>query len=401
MSPTTVAEHRQRVAELVGRMPVLQLPLDECLGLVLAADVIAPLSLPPFDNSAMDGYAVRAADLVGVPVRLPVTDDIPAGRTELSALEPGSVQRIMTGAPVPPGADAVVQVEWTDGGPGTITGTVTINAAVEAGANIRTAGDDVQKGDAVLVAGTVLRPAQLGLASALGLAELPVRRRPRVLILSTGSELVEPGQPLQQGQIYESNGMMLASSVREAGGIAVQLRFVPDDVDAFHRALAPYLGSVDVIVTSGGVSAGAYEVVKDALVSHDVRFTKVAMQPGGPQGAGRYEGVPVLTLPGNPVSAQVSFEVFVRPALLAAMGHLQVERTTARATITTGLTSPAGRTQFRRGAYDPSSGQVVTPVGGPGSHLLSALALSNCLIEVPQDVTELAAGAEVTIRYLQ
>ncbi|HEX7308796.1 gephyrin-like molybdotransferase Glp [Lentzea sp.] len=397
MPPTSVAEHRQRVAELVGLMPVLQLPLEECLGLVLAADVMAPLSLPPFDNSAMDGYAVRAAELGELPVRLPVADDIPAGRVELTPLEPGTVQRIMTGAPVPPGADAVVQVEWTDAG----TEAVTINRAVEAGANIRTAGDDVGKGDPVLVAGTVLRPSTLGLASALGLAELPVRRRPRVLVLSTGSELVEPGRPLLPGQIYESNGMMLASAVREAGAVALQLRFVPDDVDAFHEALRPYLGAVDVIVTSGGVSAGAYEVVKDALASHDVEFTKVAMQPGGPQGSGRYEGLPVLTLPGNPVSAQVSFEVFVRPALLRSMGHPQVERTTARASLSAGLTSPAGRTQFRRGLYDPASGQVVTPVGGPGSHLLSALALSNCLIEVPEEVTELAAGDEVVVRYLQ
>ncbi|WP_439662946.1 molybdopterin molybdotransferase MoeA [Lentzea sp. HUAS TT2] len=398
MSPTTVAEHRQRVAELVGSMPVLQLPLDECLGLVLAADVIAPLSLPPFDNSAMDGYAVRAAELAGeLPVRLPVADDIPAGRTQLNELEPGTVQRIMTGAPLPPGADAVVQVEWTDAG----TETVTINRAVEPGQNIRTGGDDVRKGDPVLAAGTVLRPSTLGLASALGLPELPVRRRPRVLVLSTGSELVEPGKPLEPGQIYESNGMMLASSVRDAGCVAVQLRFVPDDVEAFHEALKPYLGSVDVIMTSGGVSAGAYEVVKDAFADHDVQFTKVAMQPGGPQGSGRYEGVPVLSLPGNPVSAQVSFEVFVRPALMASMGHTRSDRRTARATITTALTSPAGKTQFRRGLHDPSSGEVVTPVGGPGSHLLSALALSNCLIEVPEDVTELAAGAEVTVRYLQ
>ncbi|SDG99373.1 molybdopterin molybdotransferase [Lentzea fradiae] len=379
-------------------MPVLQLPLEECLGLVLAADVIAPLSLPPFDNSAMDGYAVRAADLAGgLPVRLPVADDIPAGRVELTALKPGTAQRIMTGAPVPPGADAVVQVEWTDAG----TETVTVERAVAAGANIRTAGDDVRKGDAVLVAGTVLRPSTLGLASALGIAELPVRRRPRVLVLSTGSELVEPGTPLEPGQIYESNGMMLAASVRDAGGVAVRLRFVPDDVEAFHEVLRPHLGSVDVIMTSGGVSAGAYEVVKDALATHDVRFTKVAMQPGGPQGAGRYEGLPVLALPGNPVSAQVSFEVFVRPALLRSMGHQNVDRTTARATLSASLTSPSGRTQFRRGLYDPSSGEVVTPVGGPGSHLLSALAQSNCLIEVPEDVTELAAGAEVTVRHLQ
>ncbi|WP_394614182.1 gephyrin-like molybdotransferase Glp [Lentzea sp. JNUCC 0626] len=398
MSPTSVAEHRQRVAGLVGLMPESLLPLEECLGLVLAADVIAPLALPPFDNSAMDGYAVRAADLNrDEPTRLAVTDDIPAGRTELTPLIPGTVQRIMTGAPVPPGADAVVQVEWTDGG----TETVTINRPVEPGQNIRVGGDDVQKGDPVLVAGTVLRPSTLGLASALGLPELPVRRRPRVLVLSTGSELVAPGQPLLPGQIYESNGMMLASSVRDAGCEAIQLRFVPDDVEAFHAALKPYVGAVDAIITSGGVSAGAYEVVKDALASHDVQFTKVAMQPGGPQGSGRYEGVPVLSLPGNPVSAQVSFEVFVRPALMASMGHRDPERRTARARITTGLTSPAGKTQFRRGLHDPSSGEVVTPVGGPGSHLLSALALSNCLIEVPQDVTELAAGAEVTVRYLQ
>jgi molybdopterin molybdotransferase len=397
---TAVAEHRTRVAALVGLMPVLELPVSDCLGLVLARDLVAPVSLPPFDNSAMDGYAVRAADVAGAapdsPVVLPVAEDVPAGRTDLPPLLPGTAHRIMTGAPVPAGADAVVQVELTDAG----TERVRLFAAPAPGANVRTAADDVTSGDTVLRAGRPLGPAQLALAAALGFGALPVRRRPRVLVLSTGSELVGPGQPLLPGQIYESNGVMLASAVREAGGEAELLRFVPDDVERFLAALEPHLDDVDLVITSGGVSAGAYEVVKDAFTGRGVEFGKVAMQPGGPQGAGRYRDTAVVTLPGNPVSAQVSFEVFVRPALLASMGHERVERPTARAAISTAITSPAGRVQYRRGAYDPESGRVVTPVGGPGSHLLSALAVANCLIEVPADVVELAEGDEVLVRYL-
>ncbi|MFD0207193.1 MULTISPECIES: molybdopterin molybdotransferase MoeA [Saccharothrix] len=399
---TRVADHKARVAGLVGRMPVVDLPVasqhgdQHCLGLVLAEDVVAPVPLPPFDNSAMDGYAVRAADVASVPVELPVVEDVPAGRTSSVPLAPGTAHRIMTGAPVPAGADAVVQVEWTDGG----TSVVRVDRPVVVGQNVRRMADDVAVGTTVLRAGAVLGPAQLGLVAALGFGSLPVRRRPRVLVLSTGSELVGPGAALEPGQIYESNGVMLAAAVREAGGEAELLRFVPDDVERFHAAIAPRLADVDLLLTSGGVSAGAYEVVKDAFTGRGVEFTKVAMQPGGPQGAGRYQGVAVATLPGNPVSAQVSFEVFIRPALRAAMGFERVERPSAVARLSAPVTSPAGRTQFRRGAYDPESGQVVTPVGGPGSHLLSALAVSNCLIEVPEDVTELAAGDEVAVRLL-
>ncbi|MEU4444818.1 gephyrin-like molybdotransferase Glp [Actinosynnema sp. NPDC050801] len=393
---TRVADHKARVAGLVGRMPVVALPVADCLGLVLAEDVVASVPLPPFDNSAMDGYAVRAADVASVPVELPVAEDIPAGRTSSAPLAAGTAHRIMTGAPMPPGADAVVQVEWTDGG----TSVVRVDRGVAVGANVRRMADDVAAGTTVLRAGVTLGPAQLGLVAALGFGALPVRRRPRVLVLSTGSELVGPGVALAPGQIYESNGVMLAAAVREAGGEAELLRFVPDDVARFHAAIGPRLASFDLLLTSGGVSAGAYEVVKDAFTGRGVEFTKVAMQPGGPQGAGRYQGVAVATLPGNPVSAQVSFEVFIRPALRAAMGFSRVERPGAVARLSAPVTSPAGRTQFRRGAYDPESGRVVTPVGGPGSHLLSALAISNCLIEVPEDVTELAAGAEVTVRLL-
>ncbi|MET1073512.1 MAG: gephyrin-like molybdotransferase Glp [Umezawaea sp.] len=392
-----VAEHQARVAGLVGIMPVLVLPIAECLGLVLAEDLVAPIPLPPFDNSAMDGYAVRASDVVEAPVTLPVAQDIPAGMTVVAPLEAGTAHRIMTGAPMPEGADAVIQVEHTDGG----TERVLLRTAVEAGTHVRRAADDVAVGALVLEAGRVLGPAQLALAGALGFGGLPVRRRPRVLVLSTGSELVGPGEPLLPGQIYESNGLMLATGVREAGGEAELLRFVPDDVVAFRAAIEPRLADVDLVLTSGGVSAGAYEVVKDAFTGQGVEFLKVAMQPGGPQGAGRYQGVAVVTLPGNPVSAQVSFEVFVRPALLASMGFAVVGRRTARARISTAITSPEGRTQYRRGAYDAESGEVVTPVGGPGSHLLSALAIANCLIEVPEETTELAAGDLVTIRYLE
>ncbi|HVV20284.1 MAG TPA: gephyrin-like molybdotransferase Glp, partial [Pseudonocardiaceae bacterium] len=317
----SVEQHRALVAELVGRSPVVDLPVPDCLGLVLARDLTAAISLPPFDNSAMDGYAVRAADLAGAdrdaPVVLPVAQDIPAGRTDVVPLEPGTAHRIMTGAPVPPGADAVVQVELTDAG----TRTVALYAEVAPGTHLRLAGEDVAAGNVVLAADTPLGPVQLGLAAAVGSQSLPVYRRPRVLVLSTGSELVAPGEPLLPGQIYESNGIMLSAAVRAVGGEAELLRFVPDDVESFHAALADRLSGADLLITSGGVSAGAYEVVKDALTGQGVTFYKVAMQPGGPQGAGRYRGVPVVTLPGNPVSAAISFEIFVRPALLAAGGH--------------------------------------------------------------------------------
>ncbi|HEU5471713.1 MAG TPA: gephyrin-like molybdotransferase Glp [Actinophytocola sp.] len=392
----SVTEHRAAVAGLLEPLPVADRELADCLGLVLVRDLTAPVPLPPFDNSAMDGYAVRAADVAGAgaadPVTLPVEADIPAGRTEVPALRPGTAHRIMTGAPVPAGADAIVQVELTDGG----TERVEIRAAVAAGTHLRFTGEDVPKGAVVLRAGTVLGPPQLGLAAAVGYAALPVRRPPRVLVLSTGSELVEPGTALLPGQIYESNSVLLAAAVREAGGTATVLRFVPDDVDTFLGAVRSHAAEVDLLVTSGGVSAGAYEVVKDALTGRGVEFVKVAVQPGGPQGCGRLDGLPVVTLPGNPVSAALSFELFVRPALLGAMGHTVVDRPRARARLTSALRSPAGRRQYRRARHDEGMVEVV-PVGGPGSHLLASFAASNCLIEIPEPVTEVTAGTEVDL----
>ncbi|MFI0465170.1 gephyrin-like molybdotransferase Glp [Saccharopolyspora sp. 5N102] len=397
---TAVADHQSKISALLAPTPVLVKPLADCLGLALAADLTAPISLPPFDNSAMDGYAVRSVDLAGAtpeqPVLLPVHEDIPAGRVDVPPLQPGTAHRIMTGAQMPPGADAVIPVERTDGG----TEQVRMFSAVQPGAHVRRAGEDVTAGATVLTTGTALAPSQLGVAAAVGAAELPVHRPVRVLVLSTGSELVAPGTALQPGQIYESNGLMLAAAVREAGGEATLLRFVPDDVEAFHAALAPHLADTDLLITSGGVSAGAYEVVKDALTGTGVEFTKVAMQPGMPQGCGRYrDGVAVVTLPGNPVSAMVSFEVFVRPALRAAAGHLATRRPVRQATLTEPLSAPAGKRQYRRGRFDPATGGV-TLQGAPGSHLLAGLAKANCLLEIPEDVTELAAGSTVDVMLL-
>ncbi|UIJ64087.1 molybdopterin molybdotransferase MoeA [Amycolatopsis acidiphila] len=395
----SVDEYRAEIVSLLGTAPPVSLPLADCAGLVLADDVLAGVSLPPFDNSAMDGYAVRAADVAGAsaesPVELPVGEDIPAGRVDVPELPPGVTHRIMTGAPMPPGADSVVMVERTDGG----TEKVRINEAPEPGAHIRHVGEDVQKGSVALPKGTVLGPAQLGLAAAVGLDRLIVRKPLRVLVVSTGTELVVPPRPLKFGQIYESNSITLAAAIR-ALGCEAEIAMSIDDVGMFRRAIEPRLGEFDLVVTTGGVSAGAYEVVKDALTGMDVRFQKVAIQPGGPQGNGRWNGIPVVTLPGNPVSVLVSFEVFLRPALLTALGHSNVDRHRVRARLTEGLKSPAGRRQFRRGYYWQREGEVtgeVGPRGGPGSHLLAAFTQANCLIVLPESVADVPQGAEVDV----
>ena len=261
----TVEEHRRVVAGLITPRPAVTLPLADTLGLVLAADVVAALSLPGFDNSAMDGYAVVADDVAAAspetPVRLPVAEDIPAGRTDTLTLEPGTAHRIMTGAPVPAGATAVVPVEATDAA----TDTVAIRATAKAGQHIRRAGEDVTAGTTVLRAGQVVTPAALGLAAALGIAELTVVPRQRVLVMSTGTELVAPGTPLQPGQIYESNAVMLAAAVREAGARWSARRWPATTSPSSATRSSRYAGGADLIITTGGVSAGAYEVVKDAL----------------------------------------------------------------------------------------------------------------------------------------
>jgi molybdopterin molybdotransferase len=399
----SVEEHRRVVAGLITRRATVTLPLADTLGLVLADDIVAPLSLPGFDNSAMDGYAVVTDDIAAAtaeqPVLLPVAEDIPAGRTDPLTLKPGTAHRIMTGAPVPTGATAVVPVEATDGA----TDTVSIRVSAKAGQHIRHAGEDVTAGTTVLRAGQLLTPAALGLAAALGLGELKVVPRQRVLVMSTGSELVAPGTPLRPGQIYESNAVMLAAAVRDAGANVVAAPMTGDDVITFRDALTHHAGDADLIITTGGVSAGAYEVVKDALGgpattggSGEVDFVKVAMQPGMPQGAGSVNGTPIITLPGNPVSALVSFEVFIRAPLRTAMGLPNPERPRRTAVLSEDLTSPRGKRQFRRGVLDRDAG-TVSSYGPPASHHLRWLASANCLLEIDEDVAEITAGSPVQV----
>ncbi|MDJ0376903.1 gephyrin-like molybdotransferase Glp [Cryobacterium sp. PH31-L1] len=324
----TVPEQLAVVLGSLAPLPPVRVTLDAARGLVLAEDVLTVTDTPPFDNSAMDGYAVIRADLMGAsaqnPITLPVVADLAAGTAENPRLVPGQVARIMTGAPIPDGADAVVPIEDTDQG----TELVTIVQAPDVAAHVRRAGEDAHAGDRVLRAGSVLWPTRVAAAASAGTSSVLVHPAPRVAVISTGSELVTPGSPTRRGQIPDSNSFLLSAAVAEAGGIPVRIGAVPDDDDVLRALLTELAGTVDVIVLSGGVSVGAYDVVKAVLKPlGTVNFGPVKMQPGKPQGFGRWpatEDVPgplIFALPGNPVSAYVSFEVFVRPALRRLLGH--------------------------------------------------------------------------------
>jgi molybdopterin molybdotransferase len=351
----------------------------------------------------MDGYAVRAADVAeasaAAPVALRVVADLPAGSAERPVVAAGTAARIMTGAPVPAGADAVVPVEATDGG----TTAVRVAAAAAVGAHLRRAGEDVAAGDVVLTAGTELGPAQVSAAASVGLGTLPVHRRPRVLVLSTGSELVEPGTDLRHGQIPDSNSYLLAALVRSARCEAVRLGAVPDDAAALRAVLDRFDdGEVDAVVSSGGVSMGAYDVVKEVLATQaGMEFVAVAMQPGRPQGLGRLPGgTPVLALPGNPVSAFVSFHVFVAPVLRALRGLPDVEAPSLLAVVADGWRTPPAREQYMPVTVEPAAdGPRVRRAarGGSGSHLVAGLARAQGLAVVPAEVEEVRPGDVVRV----
>jgi molybdopterin molybdotransferase len=400
-----VDQHLADILSQIEPIAPLDLQLLDAHGCMLSEAVVSEVDLPPFDNSSMDGYAVRVADVAGAseasPVKLPVVGDIAAGSQAAYTVQPGLTVRIMTGAPVPTGADAVVPVEWTDGG---LAGVV-ITKAAAVGANIRRRGEDVRVGDLVLDVGTRLGPGQLGLLAAVGRDRVKVRPRPRVVILSTGSELVEPGQRTSSGQIHESNSYILTTAAREAGAIAFRVGIVKDDPRELLNTIEDQLIRADLVMTSGGVSVGAYDVVKEVLSRlGTVNFEQIAMQPGKPQGFGTVgpDSTPIITLPGNPVSAFVSFEVFVRPMIRRMLGVTTLERPVVSARCMGELTSPVGRRQYARGWLDVKDGHyVVTPVGGQGSHLVGDLAHSNSLIVVPEDVTRVPDGAGVDVMVLE
>lgn len=410
----SLTEHRAATLALGTPLPAVEVPLADALGLVLAEPLRTAEPLPRWDNSAMDGYAVRAVDTSGAapeaPVHLQVVADLPAGSPDEPVVLPGTAARIMTGAPVPRGADAIVPVEATDAG----TATVAVHAPAALGAHVRRAGEDAVPGDLVLDAGALLGPAHVAAAASLGLATVRAHRRPRIAVISTGDELVPPGEPLARGQIPDSNSWLLAAAVRDAGCDALRLGPVGDDVDAL-RALLHDLdagghGVVDGIVTSGGVSVGAYDVVKAALLPEpDVDFLPVAVQPGKPQGLGRLpHGTPVWTLPGNPVSSFVSFEMFVRPALQRMRGLAHPERPWFTAVAADEWRTPPGRAQVMPVRFVTDDGAPAGPAAGgalgalprvaratgrgSGSHLAARLALAHGLAVVPAEVEAVRAG---------
>jgi len=396
----SVEEHLAACLSAARPLPAADVGLLDALGCRLARDVTSEVDLPPFDNSAMDGYAVRVADVAGAsperPAVLPVVADVPAGPTERRELSRGTCVGIMTGAPGPAGTPAVVPVVWTDAG----TSTVEIRRPTGQGAHVRCVGEDVVRGHVVLPAGTLLSARKICLLAAVGRSRVQVVPRPRVVVISTGSELLAPGHPLRYGQVYDANGYGLTAAATQAGCVARHVGAVADDPPAFAALLEAELGEADVVVTSGGVSAGAYEVVKDALGGlGTVTFRKVAMAPGMPQGFGTVGAgsTPIFTLPGNPVSSMVSFELFVVPVLRRLMGAEPGSRPAVRARAAVGWSSPAGKRQFVRAVLeDPGEGVLrVRPLGGQGSHLVADLATASCLAVVPEDVVAVGAGEEL------
>jgi molybdopterin molybdotransferase len=413
----SVEEALERILSYVAVLEPVDVPLLDALGQAVADDVVAPLDIPPHDNTAMDGYAVRAADTTGAkqdaPATLRVIGELAAGYVFEGVVGPGSAVRIMTGAPMPDGADAVVPFEETDEPEGRAFGSfaksrdvVGVLKAAERGANVRLAAEDVRRGHAIMGRGTVLHPAQIGVLASLGLATVRVHRRPVVAILSTGDEVREPGERLRPGQIYDSNAFSLSAMVRECGGIPRRLGVAKDTVDALTVKLREGLDA-DMLVTSAGVSRGDYDVVKDVLAKEgEVDFWTVRMRPGKPLAFGAFPSggrrVPHIGLPGNPVSSMVSFELFGRPAIYKMLGRSDWRRPTVRAVADEPIENTDARRVYARAVLTLRDGRWHAALTGPqGSGILTSMAEANALAIVPEDVPRVDVGEEVDALLLE
>ncbi|MCP4428087.1 MAG: molybdopterin molybdotransferase MoeA [Chloroflexi bacterium] len=402
----TVQEALTAVLDGIPVLPTKRVPLLEALGRVLAEPVTARDSLPPFPNSSMDGYALRAADVTGAttdtPAELRVVADIAAGTAVSTQLNPGEAARIMTGAPMPQGADAVIPVEDTNepwrGAERPAPDYIQIYRAVKPNDYVRHIGEDIEAGQVVLQAGHALRPQEVGILASLGVSQVPVIRRPKVGVLATGDELIPVESPLQPGKIRNSNGYTQTAQVLALGGIPVSLGVAGDTADDVRAKLQAGLDAgVDLFVSSAGVSVGAYDVVKDVLETvGDVAFWRVRMRPGKPLAFGKYGGVPYLGLPGNPVSAMVSFERFARAAILKMAGHTQLDRPQITVTLQDEIESDSRESYIRAVVERQGNGYIGTTTGGQGSHMMTSLVKANALLIVPEGVKHVAAGEKLT-----
>ena len=397
----SVEEARQRMLDTIPILPSEKREILECTGYVLAEALHATENIPPFDNSAMDGYAVRAADVKDAtqqkPAVLSVVETIAAGYAPTKQVAAGQAARIMTGAMMPQGADAVVMQEVTQQD----ADEVKIFESIDKTGNVRFTGESVTEGQQVMGKGKHLRPSEVSMLASLNCAEATVHRKPTVAIVSTGDELTPLGEPLEPGKIRDSNRYGLYAQVEEAGGIPIDMGIAPDDEAETERIFRAALAKADALITSGGVSVGEHDVVKTVLAKlGEINFWRVAMKPGKPQAYGIADGKPIFGLPGNPVSSLVVFELFVRPALLKMAGHTDLLRPTFKANLMESVTNRDGRVNYMRAILSVSDGRITAEITGPqGSGILHSLVLANGLITIPTGTT-LNAGETVDAQFL-
>ena len=410
----SVEDALARILGSFSRLDAEERPLLEAVGQTLAEDVAAPLDLPPLANSAMDGYALRYEDIQGVgpenPRELRVIGQVAAGSLPERAVEPGTAVRIMTGAPIPEGADTVVPFEETDEverrAAGRDLGAITVLRQAPLGGSVRPAGEDLRRGETVLEAGTVLRPSEIGVLASIGRERVRVVRRPTVAVLATGDELTLPGEPLAPGKIYDANSSSVAAAVGRAGGVPHLLGIARDEREETRRKLEAGLDA-EMLITSAGVSRGDYDLVKDVLAEQgEIAFWSVRMRPAKPLAFGVLRGpggrrVPHVGLPGNPVSAMVAFEQFCRPAILKMLGRTQLARPIVRAVLKHPIHNTDGRRVYARAIVTHEDGGYVASLTGPqGSNILTSMARANALAICPEDVPRLDPGAVVDAQML-